>query len=165
MQRSKKQERLVLATLISLLVVVTAISLYPDSRQWLKDHLIPSKRVVLAKVEGDLTGQGDLVSVVKVQTATDLTIEVYGLNPQKNETSLRARLILPERRDGHFQIRGRPTNLALVDLNQDGVLEIAAPTFDENLVPRLHIYRYDPSAQVFILTGPDFLPLEPKNSQ
>lgn len=164
MQLPKKLDLWVLLSLLIVLVAVTAASIHPAARQWLRDHLISDNRVVLAKVDGDLTGQGDFVSVIKVKTRNELIVEVYSLEPKKNETSLRARLVLPERRDGFFQFRGHPTNLALVDLNDDGTLEIAVPTFDDNLIPRLHVYRYDPAAQVFILTGPDFLPLDPKSS-
>ena len=164
MQLPKKLDLWILFSLFILLVVITAVSIHPLARQWLRDHLIQDTRTVVGKVEGDLTGQGDFVSVVKVKTKNDLIVEVYSMEPKKNETSLRARLVLPERRDGYFQFQGHPTNLALVDLNKDGVLEIAVPTFDDNLIPRLHIYRYDPAAQVFILTGPDFLPLEPTST-
>jgi hypothetical protein len=163
-QLPKKLDLWILFSLFILLVVITAASVHPAARQWLRDHLIQDTRTVVGKVDGDLTGQGDFVSVVKVKTKNDLIVEVYTREPKKNETSLRARLVLPERRDGYFQLQGHPTNLALVDVNKDGVLEIAVPTFDDNLIPRLHIYRYDPAAQVFILTGPDFLPLEPAST-
>lgn len=148
--------------MLALVVVVTAISLHPTSRFWLKNWLFPAtSRTLLAKAEGDLTGLGDLVTVLKVKTRSDLLIEVYSQNVQKTESALRARIILPERNDGFFEFRGSPTNLALVDINHDGILEIAAPTFDENMIPRLHIYRYDPEAQVFVMVGPDFFPLDP----
>jgi hypothetical protein len=161
-QKTLKSDRTLLPLLLGLVVLTSVAVLFPESREWLRDHLLPDSREILAKAEGDLTGQGDFISVVKVKTKNDLVIEIYSVESQKNETTQRARLILPERKDGFFEFRGQPTNLALVDLNGDGILEIVAPTFDDNLIPRLRIYRYDPSAQVFILTGPEFLPMEPQ---
>jgi len=141
------------------LVMVTAS--IPEVRQQLRTWLIPEQREILAKVEGDLTGQGDFVTAVKIKTRSDLIVEIYAQDAKTQEPQQRARIVLPEKRDGFFQLHGTPTNLALVDVNGDGVLELAVPTYDENLIPRLHIYRYDPVAQIFILAGPDFMPAEP----
>lgn len=116
--------------------------------------IIGNNRTVLATVNGDLTGHGDHVTAVKVQTADDLSVEVYSLDQNTQETNLRTRIVLPERRDGAFRFRGQMQRLVLLDLDQDGTLEILVPTFDENLIPRLHIYKYDSLAQIFIKSEP-----------
>jgi hypothetical protein len=157
---SKAMNRPVLILLgIVFLVMVTAS--IPQVREQLRTWLIPEQREILAKVEGDLTGQGDFVTAVKIRTRTDLIVEVYAQDAKTQDLQQRARIVLPEKRDGYFQLHGTPTNLALVDINGDGILELAVPTFDENLIPRLHIYRYDPAAQIFVLAGPDLVPAEP----
>lgn len=155
MPKPKQLERLAGFAMLALLLVVTVAFSIPAWREAIRDRFLSDSRQVLAKVDGDLNGQGDFISVVKVKTRDDLIVEVYTLNPQKDETSLRARLILPESKDGFFQFRGRPTNLALVDMDGDNWLEIIAPTFDENLIPRLHVYHYDPHAQIFVPMGPE----------
>lgn len=155
MKNPPKADRLIPSLSIGLVVLVTILVLIPSVRERIRDGLLPGTREILAKAEGDLTGQGDWVSVVKVKTRSDLVLEVYSMDAQKGETRMRARMVLPEKKDGYFQFHGQPTNLALVDLNGDGVLEIVAPTFDENLIPRLRVYRYDPAAQVFVLASPE----------
>lgn len=137
---------------------MSALSLSEDFRASLKDRFRPDERTVLAKVEGDLTGGGHFVSVIKVKTRDSLLVEVYRIDPKTGEQQKAAGIELPERRDGHFQFRGGPTNLALVDLDGDGILEIAVPTYDDNLIPRLHVYRFDPQAEVFIRASRESLP-------
>lgn len=155
MAKPKHFERNTGIAAATLLLIVTICFSVPSIRESLRERFLSDRREILAKVDGDLNGQGDFVSVVKVKTRDDLLVEVYSVNPQRGETTQRARLILPEHKDGYFQFRGQPTNLALVDLDGDNWLEIVAPTYDENLIPRLHVYKYDPHAQVFIPMGPD----------
>lgn len=151
----KQLDRLLLFLMLALVLVVTVVLSIPSWREKIKDFVLSDSREVLAKVEGDLTGKGDLISVVKVKIRSELVLEVYALDPSRGETTLRSRVILPESKDGFFQFRGQPTNLALADTDGDGVLEIVAPTYDENLIPRLHVYRYDEKAQIFVPMGPD----------
>jgi hypothetical protein len=116
--------------------------------------ILGNERTVLATANGDLTGHGDHITAVKVQTADDLSVEIYSVDQRTQETNLRTRIVLPERRDGAFRFQGQMQRLVLLDLDHDGTLEILAPTFDENLIPRLHIYRYDSLAQIFIKSEP-----------
>jgi hypothetical protein len=48
-----------------------------------------------------------------------------------------------------FNLHGRVTRLAIADIDEDGANELLIPTFDDQLVPHLNIYRYIPSAQRF----------------
>ncbi len=157
MQNPSKADRFLLPTFIGILILISLSLAIPDVRAFVRDRAWPDSREILGRVDGDLNGQGDLVSVIKVKTRLDLIVEVYSQQPQPNVPGLRARIVLPERKDGYFQFQGRPTNLAMMDLDGDGIQEILVPTFDDNLIPRLHVYRYDPQAQVFIPSGPDVL--------
>ena len=48
-----------------------------------------------------------------------------------------------------FDLKGNTTNLAIMDVDHDGVLELLAPAYDDNLIPRLNIYKYSPQDRSF----------------
>lgn len=143
--------------MISTMVGITTV--VPSLRQAAKEKILDQDRRILAKAEGDLTGRKDHMVVVKVQTSDSLSIEVFAHSPENSELVFQKRLILPERRDGYFTFRGQDTNLVLADIDKDGGFEILAPTFDENLIPRLNVYKYDPETQSFTRLGSDSLKL------
>jgi len=68
-------------------------------------------------------------------------------NPETS--NLLAKITLPEKRDGYFQLKGNATNLGLVDVDGDSILEIIAPTFDDQMVARLNIYKFNADTKGF----------------
>jgi hypothetical protein len=110
---------------------------------------------VLAKAEADLTGKGLRVAVVKVQTADTIALEIFENDGNEGKLKFVKRIVLPEKRDAYFNFRGNATNLVVTDVDNDGELEIVAPTFDQNLVPRLNVYKFDSSVHDFLRLGPD----------
>jgi len=151
---------LLLATTATLLTVVAAV---PGFRQYFRDYFLADKRTVLARVDGLLQsatgGAGDSVSVIKVQTIDTLSLEIYSKTEGSGQLVFQKRIILPERRDGYFTFRGNATNLVLSDVDGDGFNEIIAPSFDDNLVPRLNVYKYQPQSQSFVRLGPESMSL------
>lgn len=145
-----------MTALASFLGMTTVV---PALRERAREFLLGSDRVVLAKAEGDLSGRGDFYVVVKVKTSETLNLELYHQIPNQRELVFQKRVILPEKRDGYFTYRGKDTNLVLADIDNDGGLEILAPAFDENLVPRLNVYKYDPAAQSVQRLGADDIQL------
>lgn len=125
-------------------------TIVPTLRQSARDLVLSHKRVVLGKVEGDLTGKRDHVVIVKVQTADTLSLEIYRHLVGNDDLTFQRRIILPEKRDGYFHYRGEATNLLMADLDQDGGLEVIAPAFDENLIPRLNVFKYDAADDEFV---------------
>lgn len=142
------------SVLILLVILVSIVAAVPSLRERVRTAVLKPYRQVLAKVVGDLTGKGENVSVIKVKTETGLLVEVYKMVDEHTERLISTRRI-EERRDAFMNIRGEATNLALVDLDNDGILEILAPAYDENLVPRLHVFKYDPLSNEFVIMGPD----------
>lgn len=125
-------------------------TIVPHLRQQARDLVLSHKRIVLGKVEGDLTGKRDRVVIVKVKTADTLSLEVYRHLVGQEDLSFQKRIILPEKRDGYFHYRGEATNLLMADVDQDGGLEVIAPAFDENLIPRLNVFKYDADNDEFL---------------
>lgn len=134
-------------------LVVTAIAITPSWRQTVRDLFTPEQRILLAKVSGDLTGQGFHVTVLKIQTRDSLVLEIYSTeNPEQSH--LMTKITLPERRDAYFQLKGNATNLSLVDVDNDGTLEIIAPAFDDQMIARLNIYKFNSDNRTFDRMNP-----------
>jgi hypothetical protein len=138
---------------------VSVVASVPAWRDAVRSRFSGPYREVLAKARGDLTGQGQIVSVIKLRTQEGIAIEIYELGHDNDTEKLMTRIKLDERRDGHFNIRGQATNLAMMDLDGDGLTEIIVPVYDENLIPRLHVFRFDPLGKVFIRMGPESIQL------
>jgi hypothetical protein len=141
-------EKLMTAVLVVLAISVTVMAVTPSLRQGLRDFFNPEQRTILAKISGDLTGHGMRVSVLKIQNRDSLALEIYSdENPETS--SLMAKINLPEKRDAYFSLKGNATNLGLSDIDGDGILEILAPTFDEQMVARLNIFKFNPETRGF----------------
>lgn len=141
-------ESLFIGGLLLVALLVTAVAITPSWRQSVRDLISPEQRTILAKVTGDLTGQGLHVMVLKIQTRDGLVLEIYNIdNPEDN--SLMARIVLPEKRDAYFQLKGNATNLGLADVDNEGTMEIIAPTFDDQMIARLNIYKFNAATRGF----------------
>ncbi len=138
-------------------VSLAAINFNDEWREQIREHLLPNKREILAKASGDLLGTGRAFTVLKVKNQDNINIEVYENDPASGKTFFKARAILPERRDGLFKYKGSATNLLLLDVENSKGLEIIAPSFDENLVPRLHIYKFNDMTSSLDTITPDAL--------
>ena len=131
----KKREIFLMLGLGLLAMSLIAVAVIPPLRLKVKEVFLFSGRNVIAKVSGQLTAMGPQVTVLKIKTNNLLDIEVFTLDEEQNLTFL-ARLPLFESRDGYFLLQGNATNLALTDVDKDGKLEIVAPTYDDQMVPR-----------------------------
>lgn len=144
-----------LSALITTALCLAVLTFLPQSRELIRSLIISNSRVILAKADADLTGQGQKVSIIKVQTADSLALEVFETDSQGQKLQFVKRLVLPERKDAYFNFRGNAANLVVTDVDGDGALEIVAPTFDDNLIPRLNVYKFDPETRGFFRLGPE----------
>jgi len=141
-------ESLLIGGLLLVALIVTAVAITPSWRQAVRDLVSPEQRVILAKVTGDLTGQGLQVMVLKIQVRDSLILEIYSVE-NSEENAMMAKIVLPEKRDAYFQLKGNATNLGLADVDNDGTLEIIAPTFDDQMIARLNIYKFNSATRSF----------------
>lgn len=148
------------AFFLTIALSATALAFYPESRYYLHEKLQTNQRKVLGFLHIDLSGLGDRVDLVKVRLGTDVSLEVYFYENQNSAPTEIKRIVLPNHSDAHMDFRGRVTNLAVTDINQDGVLDIIVPTADENLVPRLNVFSIDPETRILRQIDPkDYGPL------
>jgi hypothetical protein len=130
------------------LIMIVAI---PAWRMSVRDHITPDSRTLVAKIDGNISADGPGIIVLKIKTRDQYFLEIYKSN---QNLELMQRIALEEPLDGSFYFQGRYTNLALVDMDNDGKFEIVSPMFDKNSVPRLLIFKYNPTLQSFEkLTG------------
>lgn len=137
----------VLSVLLLLAAAMVAAVLTPSLRVRVQGHLSGSGREIMATAEGDLLNDGTNVKVIKYRSPEGLFIEVVkimGANSMMIE-----RIALPDKHDGLFNYQGHVTRLAIADIDQDGTQELLVPTFDQQLVPHLNVFRYNPEIQRF----------------
>jgi len=155
----KKKEIALMAALALVAMALVTVAVVPGLRTKIKEAVMMGDREVIAKVNGSITAQGPHITVLKIRSKNALSLEVYTQEEGGNLT-LMTKLPLFETRDGYFLLQGNATNLALTDVNKDGNLEIVAPTYDDQMVPRLNIFRYNPDSKSFdrVSAPPDYQP-------
>lgn len=151
----KKNEMAVMALLALVAMTLVTVAVIPSVRSKIKEAFASTDRDVVAKVTASLSSEGPRVTVLKIRSKNSLSLEIYTLS-ENGETSLNTKIPLFESRDGYFLLQGNATNLALTDVDKDGNPEIVAPTYDDQMVPRLNIFKYNPATKTFDrMTAPD----------
>ncbi len=140
-----KAGRLVLSTAF---VTMLVAALHPEVRSQIRGAVLKDYRTIVSTAAGDLHGTGEALKVVKVKTRDALYLEVYASEIDGTQKLLE-KIEMPDSKDGFFSFNGQATNLAVDDIDGDGRPEILAPSFDQNLVGHLNVYRYDESSQAF----------------
>lgn len=136
------------SVLMLLAAATLAALLTPSIRQSVQNHFALKGREILATAEGDLLNDSTQVKVIKYRTNEGIWVEV--MKPQASGGSqLIDRILLPDKHDGLFNYQGHVTRLAIADIDQDGTMELLAPTFDQQLVPHLNVFRYNPALTKF----------------
>lgn len=131
--------------LVLLFVATLIAAIHPEARTGIRDSVLSDYRVLVSSARADLGGNGIEYTIAKVKSRTSLFLEVYQ-NEKDGKTTLVQKIEIPDARDGYFNFDGSATNLALADVDQDGSMEILAPSFDRDLVGRLNIFRFNADA-------------------
>lgn len=89
-----------------------------------------------------------MYTVAKIRSRDALFVEIY--EPMADGSQkLVERIELADKKDGYFKFQDQLTNLAVADIDSDGQPEIMVPSFDQNLIGHLNVYRYDKGAGSF----------------
>lgn len=140
--------------LLLLAAALLAAVLTPSLRQRVQDHFTQVGREILATADGDLLNEGVPAKVIKYRNKDGIFVDVMRMEPD-GSTKLVDRIVLPDKHDGLFNFHGQVTRLAIADVDADGKQELLAPTFDNQLVPHLNVFRYNPAIQRFEPVQPD----------
>ena len=114
----------------------------PTVRESFSQFFFSRERKVLSVVEADIFRLGSVYRVLKISDADGIAVEIHG-PPNENESTLWGRINLPDRKNGYTHVFGQATSLALRDLDGDGMAEILAPTYDQNMNPHLNAIKID----------------------
>lgn len=133
---------------------VMALAAIPSTRHSLHQRFFKNKHQILSKIQADVTGNGDLLTILKVASSESLVLEVFQWNREKQKNDFLQRLTLVESRDAFLKIQDQRTNLALIDKDKDGILDLIVPVFDDNIVPRIYTYKFRPESMTFELSNP-----------
>lgn len=136
----------------SLLLILAAAALAavltPSIRERVQTYISASGREILATAEGDLLNDSTPCKVIKFRDGQGIWVEILKVS-ENGQTSQIDRILLPDKHDGLFNFEGHVTRLAISDIDQDGSLELLAPTFDQQLVPHLNVFRYNKDLKKF----------------
>lgn len=142
----KRWLSLSILSLIALILLGVAVT--PAWREGLQNYLSPAHREILATVEGDVLNDGQIARVIKFRDRRGIFVEVLR-ETKDGVTDVIDRIALPDRHDGLFNVQQRATRLAIADVDEDGKFELIAPSFDNQLVPHLNVFRYNPALARF----------------
>ncbi|MDE0119529.1 MAG: hypothetical protein OXM55_05925 [Bdellovibrionales bacterium] len=138
-----------------ILNVGSTVILFSPMRQGVQSWLVSEEKKLLSVVHSrDLIYDGTPIKVVKFQTLKGIVLEFYSKH-QNGYHALVTRVEIPSAKDGFFDHRGQAVQLAVVDLDGDGKMELLSPTFNEHLQASLNPYHYSTEAKAFI---PFFFP-------
>lgn len=149
MQRFTPRGVLIIFVLAIGVAVLTVAALVPSSRNAIRAFLLSTDRRILAKTSGYVTPEGPYVSIFKILEDGGLALEIYTAPDSDGNPNLLQRIVMDETRDGYFSFMGNATNLALSDTDSDGAMDILAPTFDNQMTARLHVYRFNRALGTF----------------
>lgn len=106
------------------------------------------ERKILAKAFAEFN---DKVYVIfKIKTNNGIEIEFYEKESAKNAQILKQRVPLANDSEAYLMINSNSANLALVDVNHDGQMDIIAPTVDKNGNSRLNVFQFNNDLSQFV---------------
>ena len=146
---TNRKTRNLIVALILVAVAVAFASSVPAVQNAAKALFSGRDRQILAKVSG-YYGQDQIeYLILKLKDANGLQIEVYEKSPQANQQVFKQKFELTQDTDAYLTLDKNTTNLALTDVDKDGVLDIVAPSVDRNGNLRLNTFRYNSDLNIF----------------
>lgn len=149
MQRFSTRGLFAIVILAFSLASLTLAAMIPKSREAIRRWILRDQRQILAKTSGYATPEGPFVSIFKIREGNALIIEVYTSPGEDGSPNLLQKIPLDETRDGYFNFMGNATNLVLSDTDNDGAMDILAPSFDDQMTARLNVFRFNRSINMF----------------
>lgn len=140
--------------LLLIAVIAAVISSFPTVQNRVKESFFKANRVVLAKINTYYGIEQREYLILKIKDEAGLQIEIYEINNDGGQ-AFKQKFELTQDSDAYITLDKNTTNLALSDVDKDGVLDILAPSVDRNGNLRLNAFRFN-------LEFNSFEPLEQK---
>ncbi len=142
-------QKKIIALFMILAIAFIGITQVPAVRASLSSLLKNQQRTVLAKLTGFFSNEQVEMLILKVRDSAGLQIEIYEVNRKQDTQVLKQKFDLSEDADSYVTIDKNSTNLALQDVDQDGILDIIAPSVDRNGNLRLNTFRFNSELKMF----------------
>lgn len=130
-------------------IFFASMTLIPSVRTQMQNLLQTQQRVVLAKTTGYFSTNQTQLLILKVKDQSGLQIEIYETLQNSSAQTFKQKFELTEDSDSYVTLDKNSTNLALQDVDQDGHLDIIAPSVDRNGNLRLNTFRFNSETQFF----------------
>lgn len=130
-------------------IVIAVLSSLTSVQKKLSPLLENPSRIVLAKVSTYYGVEQQQFLILKVRDGQGIQIEVYEIDAKTNAQNFKQKFDLSQDADAYVTIDRNSTNLALSDVDKDGILDILAPSVDRNGNLRLNTFRFQPELKVF----------------
>ncbi len=145
-----KPYRIMQICLLVLLLLTLVVALVPKWREQAQGLLWPRERLILAKTQAQAYPNGFFITVIKVKTKQGLIIEIYKSQDINLSMEFWIQFPLEGTQDSFFNFHSQASNLVLTDVDNDGFLDIMAPTYDEQQQARMNVFRFDSILDTFI---------------
>ena len=131
------------------------LALHPKYRQMINMTFKGESREILSSLTTSRFSPDTLFRVLKVKTPNAIMLEFYRAE-EGEYGELLQRIALDETRDAYINVSGKVTNLIVDDIDGDSSYEIIAPTYDDDMVARLNVFKFNPASDEFqqIVTSP-----------
>jgi hypothetical protein len=150
------KEKIFFTSLSVICLTLALVNFVPSWRNHIRELFISETPVVLSTIEKDFFEDGRIIVFAKIKSTQGLFVEVYEKVTEGFPKTI-TKIKLPDSIDGFFHFRGQATNLALDDIDGDGVAEILAPSFDPNHIAHLNVYTYNKATEQFEALPPSAL--------
>jgi hypothetical protein len=127
--------------LLILALVVAVLSSIPSLQNRIKHFFTSDNRIVLAKINAFIGLEQTDYLILKIKDAYGIHIEIY--ESKSDKPVFKQKFELLQDSDAYININKNSTNLALSDVDEDGQLDIIAPSVDRNGNLRLNTFRYN----------------------
>lgn len=104
-------------------------------------------RQILAKIFAEFTHKKFVI--FKIKTESGIDIEIFEKDVE-NTQHFKQKFSLTEDSEAFLMINNNSVNLALDDVDHDGVLDIIAPTVDRGGNSRLNIFKFNAELNQFV---------------
>lgn len=128
-----------------MVALTCALALSTDLRTYITDDLLHrNQRKILSVIS--TTNSNTAFKILKIKKGKNLYVEVYS-DDKKEQFDLGAT------NNGTVFLNGKSTEMASVDIDNDGLREIIIPTLNSRSKSELYILKYNSKTQRFLMSN------------
>ena len=136
-------------SLVVVALFTAVVSSVPAVQIKFREIFLQPERKVLARLSGFYGVMQTEYLILKIKNESGLQIEIYEKPKDGSAQTFKQMFELLQDTDAYITIDKNSTNLALSDVNQDGQMEILAPSVDRNGNLRLNSFHFNNQFNTF----------------